>query len=163
MKLHNQLQKDKNLVVGRATFEKECRLYPQKQGGGDPPGGCKICRKVVRKFVTGGKWLPAGEPGCQVANFTAIFSKIGYMGIKWGLDKHKVEYMKHTIIQSLDLKRKLEKLGLKGKEVALMLLDIVNMYPYVRVKLIKKELQRIKLEITMVQFGMKNTLVNFCD
>eukprot|EP00957_Ditylum_brightwellii_P056696 4296941-Ditylum_brightwellii.AAC.1 len=57
----------------------------------------------------------------------------------------------------------------------MMPLDIINMYPFVRVKLIKKALQhylrnllakakqRIKLGMTMIQFGMKNMLVNFRD
>eukprot|EP00957_Ditylum_brightwellii_P193392 14725453-Ditylum_brightwellii.AAC.2 len=57
----------------------------------------------------------------------------------------------------------------------MMSLDIVNMYPSVRVKLVKKALQyysrglpteakqRINLGLAMVKFGMKNMLVNFCD
>eukprot|EP00957_Ditylum_brightwellii_P167332 12739009-Ditylum_brightwellii.AAC.1 len=57
----------------------------------------------------------------------------------------------------------------------MMSLDIINMYPSMRVKLIKKVLQyylpnlpveakqRIKLGMVMVQFRMRNTLVNFHD
>eukprot|EP00957_Ditylum_brightwellii_P199055 15173218-Ditylum_brightwellii.AAC.2 len=56
-----------------------------------------------------------------------------------------------------------------------MSLDIDNMYPSVRVKLIKKALKyysrnlpvdakkQIKLGLKMVQLGMKNRLVNFGD
>eukprot|EP00957_Ditylum_brightwellii_P145655 11089980-Ditylum_brightwellii.AAC.1 len=109
------------------------------------------------------------------ANFTATFSKIGYMGTKRVLGEHRVDYPKHTTIQSLDLKTKLEGLGLRRDEVTMMSLDIVNMYPSIRVKLIKKALQhysrslpaeakqRIKFGMMMVQFEMKNTLVNFHD
>eukprot|EP00957_Ditylum_brightwellii_P075880 5767104-Ditylum_brightwellii.AAC.1 len=100
---------------------------------------------------------------------------MGYMGIKRVLDERRVDYIKHIIIQSLDLKMKLEGLGLRRDEVTMMLLDIINMYPSMRVKLIKKALQhylhnlpaeakqRIKLGMMMVQFGMKNILVNFCN
>ena len=73
-------------------------------------------------------------------NFTAAFSKLGYMGIKKVLDDHGVNYAKYTIIQSSDMKEKLEKLELKRNKVTLMSLDIVNMYPSVRVKLIRKAL-----------------------
>eukprot|EP00957_Ditylum_brightwellii_P024990 1889938-Ditylum_brightwellii.AAC.1 len=58
------------------------------------------------------------------ANFTATLSKIGYMGIKRVLDKHGVDYTKHTIIQSLDLKAKLESLGFRRDKVTMMSLDI---------------------------------------
>eukprot|EP00957_Ditylum_brightwellii_P057457 4356342-Ditylum_brightwellii.AAC.1 len=95
------------------------------------------------------------------------------MGIKKVLDDHGVNYSKHTIVQSSDLKEKLEKCGLKRNEVTLMLLDIVNMYPLVRVKLICKALnhyaknlpattrETIDLCMDIVQFGMKSTLIQF--
>eukprot|EP00957_Ditylum_brightwellii_P112125 8549326-Ditylum_brightwellii.AAC.1 len=47
------------------------------------------------------------------ANFAATFLKIGYSGIKKVLDEHRVDYMKHTIIQLSDLKTKLKKLDLR--------------------------------------------------
>eukprot|EP00957_Ditylum_brightwellii_P125744 9585879-Ditylum_brightwellii.AAC.1 len=46
-------------------------------------------------------------PTCLViptTNFTAAFSKLGYLGIKKVLDEHNVNYNKHTIIQASDLK-----------------------------------------------------------
>eukprot|EP00957_Ditylum_brightwellii_P138773 10578067-Ditylum_brightwellii.AAC.1 len=97
------------------------------------------------------------------------------LGIKKALDKDNVNYNKYTIVQSLDLKSKLEQLGLKQKDVVFMLLDIDNIYSSVRVKLIKKALRHfsknlpddakkwIKLSLEMVQFGMKSTLVDFGD
>eukprot|EP00957_Ditylum_brightwellii_P046275 3511347-Ditylum_brightwellii.AAC.1 len=66
-------------------------------------------------------------------------------------------------------------LGLTKDDVTVMSLDIKNMYPLVRVKLIKRALefysqnlsreekQKIQLGIKMVQFGMKNTLVSYQD
>eukprot|EP00957_Ditylum_brightwellii_P056484 4281731-Ditylum_brightwellii.AAC.1 len=92
------------------------------------------------------------------------------MGIKRVLDEHRVDYAKHTIIQSSDLKTKLEGLGLRRDEVTMMSLYIVNMYLSVGLKLIKKALQhymrnlpveakqRINLRMAMVQFRMKYTL-----
>eukprot|EP00957_Ditylum_brightwellii_P105832 8070594-Ditylum_brightwellii.AAC.1 len=41
-------------------------------------------------------------------NFTATFSKVGYMAIQKVLDKNKVNYNRFTIVQSLDLKEKVE-------------------------------------------------------
>ena len=62
-------------------------------------------------------------------NFTAAFSKLGYLGIKKVLDEHNVNYNKHTIIQASDLKEKLEKLTLNKKNARIISLDIENMYP----------------------------------
>ena len=106
-------------------------------------------------------------------NFTASFSKLGYMGIKQVLDEHRVNYSKHTIVQSSDLKKKLESCKLKQEEVIFISLDIVTMYPLVRVKLIQKVLQHyakdlpntaketVDLGMDIVQFGMKSTLIQF--
>ena len=41
-------------------------------------------------------------------NFTATFSKIGYLGIKMCLDKGKVKYSRFSIVQASDLKEILE-------------------------------------------------------
>ena len=46
-------------------------------------------------------------------NFTATFSKIGYLDIKRCLDKGKVNYSRDSIVQASDLKERLEELGLK--------------------------------------------------
>eukprot|EP00957_Ditylum_brightwellii_P164101 12494864-Ditylum_brightwellii.AAC.1 len=106
-------------------------------------------------------------------NFIAAFSKLGYMGIKKVLGNHGFNYAKHIIVQSSDLKEKLEACGLKRNNVTLMLLDIVNMYPSIRVKLIRKALnhyakdlpakarETISLCMDIVQFEMKSTLIQF--
>ena len=46
-------------------------------------------------------------------NFTATFSKIGYLGIKRCLDKGKVNYSHNSIDQASNLKETLEELGFK--------------------------------------------------
>eukprot|EP00957_Ditylum_brightwellii_P057822 4385019-Ditylum_brightwellii.AAC.1 len=71
-------------------------------------------------------------------NFTATFSKLGYLGIKHILDNNKANYSRFTIIQASDLKERLEELAVKRSDVTMMLLDIKNMYPSVRLKLICK-------------------------
>ena len=60
-------------------------------------------------------------------NFTAIFSKIGYLGIKRCLGKGKVNYSRNSIVQASDLKEKLEEIGLKKKEVKIASVDAINM------------------------------------
>ena len=52
----------------------------------------------------------------SATNFTATFSKIGYLGIKRCLDKGKVNYSHKSIVQAYDLKETLEELGLKKEE-----------------------------------------------
>jgi hypothetical protein len=71
-----------------------------------------------------------------VTNVTAAFSKIGYLGIKLMLDENKVKCATFTILQTLDLKEKLEALELKKDEVTMMSLDIKNIYPSVLLQLI---------------------------
>ena len=43
-------------------------------------------------------------------NFTATFSKIGYLGIKRFLDKGKVNYSRVSTVQASNLKERLEEL-----------------------------------------------------
>ena len=62
-------------------------------------------------------------------NFTATFSKIGYLGIKRYLDKVKVNYSQNSIVQASDLKEILEELGLNREEVTITSVDEINMYP----------------------------------
>eukprot|EP00957_Ditylum_brightwellii_P089493 6814718-Ditylum_brightwellii.AAC.1 len=103
-------------------------------------------------------------------NFMATFSKVGYMAIQKVLDCNKVNYNRFTIVHSSGLKENLEGLKLTKNDVTLMSLDIKNMYPSIRVKLIKKVLkfysrslspedkQKLELGMEMIQFGMKNML-----
>ena len=46
-------------------------------------------------------------------NFTATFSKIGYLGINRFLNKGKVNYSRNFIVQASNLKETLEEMGLK--------------------------------------------------
>ena len=60
-------------------------------------------------------------------NFTATFSKIGYLGINRCLDKEKVNYSQNSIVQASDLKEKLEEKVLKKEEVTIASVDVINM------------------------------------
>eukprot|EP00957_Ditylum_brightwellii_P052793 4002812-Ditylum_brightwellii.AAC.1 len=71
------------------------------------------------------------------------------------------------------MKKKLEQYGLKQNEVTLMSLDIMNMYPPIQVKLIRKALnyyarnlpdavkETTNMYMDIIQFGMKSTLIQF--
>ena len=72
-------------------------------------------------------------------NFTPTFSKIGYLGIKICLDKGKVDYSRNSIVQSSDLKETLEELELKKEEVTIASVDAINMYPSIKVAMIKSQ------------------------
>eukprot|EP00957_Ditylum_brightwellii_P149256 11366643-Ditylum_brightwellii.AAC.1 len=108
-------------------------------------------------------------------NFTATFSKIGYLIIKKVLGNAGIICNKHTIIQLSNLKEKLEKFNLTSDKVTVMSLDIEFMYPSIRVRLIKKALnfytrnlskeekKRVQNGMKLIQHGMKSTLVGFRD
>ena len=72
-------------------------------------------------------------------NFTATFSKIGYLGIKICLDKGKVNYSRNSIVQASDLKDTLEEMGLKKEEVTIASVDAINMYPSIKLATIIRQ------------------------
>eukprot|EP00957_Ditylum_brightwellii_P173578 13215950-Ditylum_brightwellii.AAC.1 len=71
-------------------------------------------------------------------NFAATFLKLGYLGIKRIFDDNNINYAKYTITQASDVKSKLEKLKIKQNQGTIMSMDIVNMYPSCKLKLIKQ-------------------------
>ena len=81
-------------------------------------------------------------------NFTATFSKIGYLGIKICLDKGKVNYSRNSIVQSSDLKETLEELELKKEEVTISSVDAINMYPSIKLVTIKKAVRSFARKLT---------------
>ena len=74
-----------------------------------------------------------------VTNFTATFSKIGYLAIKLCLDKGKLNYSRNSIIQASDLRETLEELGLKKEEVTIASVHAINMYPSIKLATIKRQ------------------------
>ena len=71
-------------------------------------------------------------------NFTSAFPRLGYLGIKHIFDSHKIIYDRHTITQASDMKKKLEKLGIRKNKGTIAKLDIVAMYPSIQFLLVKK-------------------------
>ena len=104
---------------------------------------------------------------------TQCYAKLAYKATKAIFHANNVQYDKHTIVQLTHLECDLEKLKLKvdGKEICN--LDIKDMYPCVRYRLIRKainhysltfteeELEVIKAALEMLKFSMGNTLVTF--
>ena len=62
-------------------------------------------------------------------NFTATFYKIGYLGIKRCLDRGKMNYAQVSIVQSSNLRERLEELEVKRDEVTIAPVDTINIYP----------------------------------
>ena len=73
-----------------------------------------------------------------MTNFTATFSNIGYLGIKRCLDKGKVNYSRHSIVQASDMKETLEYIRLNKEEVTIDAVDVVNIYPSIKLAGIKR-------------------------
>ena len=71
-------------------------------------------------------------------NFTATFSKIGYLGIKRCLDKGKVNYSQNSIVQASNLKERLEELEVKIEELTIASVDAINMYPSIKLATTRK-------------------------
>ena len=71
-------------------------------------------------------------------NYTATFSKIGYLGIKMCLDKGKVNYLRDSIVQASNLKERIEELEVNRDEVKMELVDAINMYPSIKLTTIRK-------------------------
>jgi hypothetical protein len=106
-------------------------------------------------------------------NFTSVFPKLGYKGIKKIFDDHGVPYTRRTIINAQHLKESLEKLHITKHEVTIASLDVESMYPSTRFKLIQKavdyflkQLSRedrasIKQCLSLIKFGMGHTLCTF--
>ena len=106
-------------------------------------------------------------------NFTATFSKIGYLGIKRCLDKRKVNYSRNSIVKASDLKEKLEEMGLNKEEVAIASMDAINMYSSIKLATIKKAVRffarkltsetkkTINLCLDIIQFGISSALISF--
>lgn len=108
-------------------------------------------------------------------NFTAGFPKLGFSGIKRIFDKNNINYMRKTIIQSSDLKDKLENLNITKSNSTIVSLDIVSFYPSIKFNVVKKAVQHYSKNLTqkekkiidnclnLIQFGMSNTLITFRD
>ena len=60
-----------------------------------------------------------------INNFTATFSKLGYIALKTFLDNNNIIYNKYTIIQASDIKSKIKNLKIKNQNM-IVSIDIIN-------------------------------------
>jgi hypothetical protein len=74
-------------------------------------------------------------------NFTAAFSKLGYIGIKRILDEAGINYSRKTIIQASHLKTQIESLGIRRDKNTIFSLDIESFYPSVTYSLVEKAIE----------------------
>ena len=108
-------------------------------------------------------------------NFTQCFAKISFLAIKSIFDANDINPMKRTIVQSSHLKVQLEQLNLKADGCTIASLDIINMYPSIKHRLIRQainhycadineeEQEVIDAALEMQQFSMGNTIITFRD
>mmetsp|Transcript_59901 Transcript_59901/g.71329 ORF Transcript_59901/g.71329 Transcript_59901/m.71329 type:complete len:212 (-) Transcript_59901:780-1415(-) len=71
-------------------------------------------------------------------NFTACFSKVGYLGLKQVLDSYDIDYSRFTIAQASYLKMTLSRHQLNRALHSIFSIDVINMYPSIKFSLIKK-------------------------
>jgi hypothetical protein len=97
------------------------------------------------------------------------------LAIKSIFDANDINPMKRTIVQSSHLKVQLEQLNLKADGCTIASLDIINMYPSIKHRLIRQainhycadineeEQEVIDAALEMQQFSMGNTIITFRD
>ena len=112
-------------------------------------------------------------------NFGAAFPNVGYRGIRNILNEYRVNYTKYTIIQSSDVKKKLEALEITKDEATVVSIDAVCMYPSITCKMVRKAIYYFLSQSTkevndedrktidkcldLIQFGMGSTFLAFAD
>jgi hypothetical protein len=108
-------------------------------------------------------------------NFTVVFPKVGYLGIKNIFDQNGIVYSGSTITQASQLKMTLEKLNITKDRVTIISFDGLRMYPSIKYKFVRKAVKffarnlnaetqrRIDTCLEMIKFGMGNTLLTFVD
>ena len=108
-------------------------------------------------------------------NFTQGFAKIAYKTIKVIFDNNGVKYCTRTITQASHLKSQLEKLSLTSSNATIASLDVENMYPSIKYRLVlsainsyserfnEEEMERIDAALEMLKFRTRNTIISFAD
>jgi hypothetical protein len=108
-------------------------------------------------------------------NFTSCFPDLGYRDIKRIFDEKGMNYKSFTIIQAIEVKKKLELLGINKKNVTIASIDAVNMYPSIKFKLVREAIHFFAQDLPeedqktvdqcleLIKFGMNGTLLTFID
>ena len=109
------------------------------------------------------------------SNFVSALPKLGYKGIQRIFENNGIVTNKFTIIQSSDLKQKLESYALSKDDVTITSLDAVKMYPSVKYQLIERAVQyfardldslsysKVLACLEFIKFGMGHTFLTFGD
>ena len=91
-------------------------------------------------------------------NICATFYKIVYLGIIRLLDKGKVNYSRVYIVQSSDLKERLEVLKIKIDEVTIASVDAINMYLSIKISTIRRVVRLFTREL----ISAPKKIINLC-
>mmetsp|Transcript_59900 Transcript_59900/g.71327 ORF Transcript_59900/g.71327 Transcript_59900/m.71327 type:complete len:290 (-) Transcript_59900:549-1418(-) len=106
-------------------------------------------------------------------NFTACFSKVGYLGLKQVLDSYDIDYSRFTIAQASYLKMTLSRHQLNRALHSIFSIDVINMYPSIKFSLIKKSVNfflrnfpvkgrgTLNTCLKLIEFGMSSMLLSF--
>ena len=133
----------------------------------------KLLIKGHKKLTSMGK-LPT-RLVIPETNFSATYTKVGYLGLKHILEKNEINYTKFTIVQASEVKYEWEILNWKRNEVTISSIDAVAMYPSIKFPLVKKAISyftrnlpksqqsNVKLCLKLIAFGMSSTLLTFED
>ena len=105
--------------------------------------------------------------------FSDTFAKVGYLGLKNTLEENEINYTKFTIVQASKVKEEWEVLNWKINEVTIASMDAVEMYPLIKLPLVKKSIlyftrnlpkiqqYTVTLCLKLIAFGMSSTLLKF--
>ena len=74
-------------------------------------------------------------------SFTQCFGNVGYRAVKATFDENRVCYTERTIINSRNLKEKLEGLTVRKGEATVSSLDIKDMYPSITFQILTKAVE----------------------
>ena len=96
-------------------------------------------------------------------NFTQCFAKISFLAIKSIFDSNDINPMKRTIVQSSHLKVQLEQLNLKADGCTIASLDIINMYPSIKHKLIRQAINHYCADINEEEQEVINAQLSKCN
>lgn len=109
----------------------------------------------------------------SAANLNAGFPKLGYTGIKKVFERNNVSFDNFGIKHNFDVKEKLENLQVNLKKQSISKLDIVDMYPSVKIRMIWKavnyyarglpsdEKKIIETSLKLIEWGMNSALCTF--
>jgi hypothetical protein len=106
-------------------------------------------------------------------NFTQCLSKLASKSIEKSFRRANINFKKHTLKNSLAIKRKFKSMNLQRDNVKIVSLDIKDMYPQCWFKAVKDAVwyylsclpplqqEKVKQCLEILKFSMGNTIVSF--